>query len=69
MSLEELEAHVKKLSMRATNAKMNLHDLAEELPTDWQKIPAVAAETYEVFRELIAARNDLKAAKQAAEEA
>ncbi|MGC9420534.1 MAG: CCE_0567 family metalloprotein [Rhodovulum sp.] len=69
MSLEELETRVKKLSMRSTNAKMNLHDLAEELPTDWEKIPEVAAETFEVFKELSAARKDLKAAKKAAEEA
>ncbi len=69
MSLEELETRVKKLSMRSTNAKMNLHDLAEELPVDWEKIPEVAAETFEVFKELTAARKDLKAAKKAAQEA
>ncbi|MEX5729929.1 hypothetical protein Ga0609869_003282 [Rhodovulum iodosum] len=69
MSLEDLEMRVKKLSMRSTNAKMNLHDLAEELPTDWERIPEVAAETFEVFKELSAARKELKAAKKAAEEA
>ena len=69
MSVEELEKQVKKLSMRSTNAKMNLHDLSEELPTDWQKIPEVAAETYEVFKELAEARKALKAAKKAAEAA
>ncbi|TCM85222.1 CCE_0567 family metalloprotein [Rhodovulum steppense] len=69
MSLEDLEARVRKLSMRATDAKMNLHDLAEELPVDWEKIPAVAAETHEIFRDLSAARQALKAAKKAAEEA
>ncbi|MGB0661736.1 MAG: CCE_0567 family metalloprotein [Mangrovicoccus sp.] len=66
MSVEELETKVKKLSMRSTNAKMNLHDLSEELPTDWEKIPEVAAETFEVFKELAAARKELKAAKKAA---
>ncbi|MEM6678736.1 MAG: CCE_0567 family metalloprotein [Pseudomonadota bacterium] len=69
MTVAELETKVKKLSMRSTNAKMNLHDLSEELPTDWQKIPEVAAETFEVFKELAAARKELKAAKKAAEEA
>lgn len=68
MSLEELEKRVKKLSMRSTNAKMNLHDLAEELPTDWDRIPEVAAETFEVFKELSVARKDLKDARKAAEE-
>ena len=65
MTLEELEAKVKKLSLRATDAKMNLHDLSEELPTDWQKIPEVAAATYQIFKDLDEARKALKAAKQA----
>ena len=65
MSVEEIEAKIKKLSMRSTTAKMNLHDLSEELPTDWEKIPDVAQETYEVFKELAAARKELKAAKTA----
>ena len=65
MTLEELEAKVKKLSLRATDAKMNLHDLSEELPADWQKIPEVAATTYQIFKDLDEARKALKAAKQA----
>lgn len=69
MSLEELEAQVKKLSMRATDAKLALHDLSEELPIDWQKIPEVAEKTFQVFRELDEARKAVKAAKQAAKEA
>jgi len=67
MTLEELEKKVKKLSMRATDAKMNLHDLAEELPIDFEKIPETAQATYEVYKELTAARKELKAAKKAAE--
>ncbi|MBN9887942.1 CCE_0567 family metalloprotein [Salipiger abyssi] len=69
MSLEELETRVKKLSMRATDAKMNLHDLAEELPVDWEKIPETAEATYAIYKELTAARKELKAAKKAAAEA
>jgi len=65
MTLEELEAKVKKLSLRATDAKMNLHDLSEELPTDWQKIPEVAEATYKIFKDLDEARKAVKAAKQA----
>ncbi|MBB93974.1 MAG: hypothetical protein CML68_05120 [Rhodobacteraceae bacterium] len=65
MSMEELEKRVKKLSMRATDAKMNLHDLAEELPVDWEKIPEVAQATFEVYKDLTAARRELKAAKKA----
>ena len=66
MTLEELEARVKKLSMRATDAKMALHDLSEELPTDWQRIPEVAERTFAVFRELDETRKAVKAARQAA---
>lgn len=69
MTIEDLELRVKKLSMRATEAKMNLHDLSEELPTDWQKIPEVAQATFEVYRDLTAARRELKAAKKLAAEA
>ena len=65
MSMEELEKRVKKLSMRATDAKMNLHDQAEELPVDWEKIPEVAQATFEVYKDLTAARRELKAAKKA----
>ncbi len=65
MTVEELEARVKKLSMRATQAKMNLHDLSEELPVDWEKIPEVAEATHAVFRDLAAARKELKSAKKA----
>ena len=65
MSIEEMKAKVKKLSMRSTNAKMNLHDLSEELPTDWQKIPEVAEETFKVFQELAEAKKALKTAEKA----
>lgn len=66
MSVEDLKSRVKKLSMRATNAKMELHDLSEELPIDWKKIPEVAEQTFKVFEELDAARKELKAAEKAA---
>ncbi len=39
---DALKAEIKKLSARATNAKMNLHDLSEELPDNWTSIPDVA---------------------------
>jgi len=64
-SIEDLEARVKKLSMRSTNAKMALHDLSEELPTDWQKIPEIAEETFKIFKDLHEARAALKAAQKA----
>lgn len=66
MDIEDLKAKVKKLSMRATNAKMELHDLSEELPIDWQKIPEVAEKTHAIYADLDAARKALKAAEKEA---
>lgn len=55
-TLDELKARARKLSARATNLKMELHDLSEELPTGWEKIPEVAARSFEAFDELAALR-------------
>lgn len=62
--LEELKTRVRKLSTRATQAKMDLHDLSEELPLRWEEIPAVAAATHEIFRQLQEAKVALEAAKK-----
>lgn len=53
---EALKAEIKKLNARATQAKMDLHDLSEELPTDWQRIPEVACAAYEAHVALVEAR-------------
>lgn len=55
-SLEELKAQAKKLSARAMNLKMELHDLSEELPIGWEKIPDIARRAHEAFDALIALR-------------
>lgn len=65
ITTDELKAEIKKLSMRGTEAKMALHDLSEELPTDWQKIPEVAQSTFEIFKALAEARKQLKALESA----
>ncbi|HLP68054.1 hypothetical protein J5N58_15685 [Rhizobium cremeum] len=59
--LEELQKKVRKLNSRAGNAKMELHDLAEDLPVNWTEIRAVAERTYAVFAELEAAKAELAA--------
>jgi hypothetical protein len=58
--IESLKAELKKLSAKATAAKMDLHDLSEELPIDWERIPEVAARAHAVFAELTAKRAELK---------
>jgi hypothetical protein len=59
--LETLKAEIKKLSAKATTAKMNLHDLSEELPLQWERIMEVAKDTYDSFAALTEARARLKA--------
>nr|WP_294518430.1 CCE_0567 family metalloprotein [uncultured Rhodopila sp.] len=58
--IDTLKAELKKLSAKATSAKMDLHDLSEELPNDWEKIPEVSAKAFSVFSELTAKRAELK---------
>ena len=38
-TIETLKAEIKKLSSQAVQAKMDLHDLSEELPANWERIP------------------------------
>ena len=59
-SIEEVKAEIKKLSAKAMNMKMNLHDLSEELPVNWTSILSVAQETYDAYAALEAARRKLK---------
>ena len=61
--IETLKADIKKLSARAINTKMNLHDLAEDLPINWPNIMTVAQEAFDAFKTLEAARNALKDAE------
>ncbi len=58
--IEALKAEIKKLSARATQAKMDLHDLSEELPVNWQQILEVAQRTHEAFAILEKKRAQLK---------
>ena len=60
--VDALKADVKKLNAKATQAKMDLHDLSEELPTHWEKILEVAQTAYDAHAALTAARKQLAAA-------
>jgi hypothetical protein len=63
--IETLKAEIKKLNARATQAKMDLHDLSEELPVNWERIPDVARVAHEAHAALIEARRKLAAATAA----
>ncbi|KWV59774.1 hypothetical protein AS026_27865 [Rhizobium altiplani] len=56
---EELQKKVRMLQSRAGNAKMELHDLAEDLPVNWTEIMAVAEKTFGFFAELEVAKREL----------
>ena len=63
--VEALRGEIRKLSARATNARMNLHDLSEELPVNWTSIPEVAKAAHDAFAALEAARDKLAALEAA----
>jgi hypothetical protein len=58
--VEDLKVEIKKLSAQALKAKMDLHDLSEELPLGWQTIGTVAAQAEAAYRKLEEARARLK---------
>ena len=61
MTSDELKAQVKKLNAQATQAKMDLHDLSEELPIGWERILEQAQKTYDAYAKLTEARKQLAA--------
>ena len=63
--IETLKAEIKKISARAIAAKMNLHDLSEELPVNWANAPQVAQDVVDAYEALDAARKKLKQLEQA----
>jgi nitrogen fixation protein NifX len=53
---EQTKANLRKLNARAIQAKMDLHDLSEELPLNWEQILPVAQRCYEAHAALVEAR-------------
>ena len=60
--LDVIKARVKKLNAQAVQAKMDLHDLSDDLPTNWENILDVAQRAYDAHKNLMAARKELAAA-------
>ncbi|MDD2915866.1 MAG: CCE_0567 family metalloprotein [Gallionella sp.] len=58
---DTLKAEIKKLNAQATQLKMDLHDLSEELPIGWERIPELAEKTFQAYQKLTAARQKLAA--------
>ena len=62
---ETVKAEIKKLNAQATQAKMDLHDLSEDLPIGWERIPDVAHRAHDCHARLTEARARLKALSEA----
>jgi hypothetical protein len=60
-TVDTLKLEIKKLSSQAIQTKMDLHDLSEELPANWERIPEVAQKTFQIYEKLIAAKKKLAA--------
>lgn len=63
-SVEELKTQIKRLNSKAGQMKMDLHDLAEGLPTNYEQLIVVATQTYEIFREIHELKQQLKQQEQ-----
>lgn len=57
---EAAKAEIKKLSAKAIQAKMDLHDLSEELPVNWDQIMVVAQRAYDAYALLESKRAEMK---------
>jgi hypothetical protein len=60
LTADELKIKIRKLNSKAGQMKMDLHDIAEGLPADLDKLPEMAAKTYDVFCQLQDLRQQLK---------
>ncbi len=59
LSPDELKTQIRKLNSKAGQLKMDLHDLAEGLPTDYEKLMDVAGETYAIFHQITQMKQQL----------
>jgi hypothetical protein len=50
---------LRKLAGTATRLRVDPHDLAEDLPAGWERIPDVAARTYRAYAEIARLLEDL----------
>lgn len=58
--IDALKLQIKKLNSKAGQLKMDLHDLAEGLPTNYEQLMEVAAQTYEIFHAIDKMKQQLK---------
>ena len=63
---ETMKAEIRKLSARAMQARMDLHDLSEELPQGIERVMEVAAQVRDAYAALDAGKAKLRALEGAA---
>lgn len=56
----DLQAQIKRLNSKAGQLKMDLHDLAEGLPTDYDRLIEAATTTYEIYHQIQQLKQQLK---------
>lgn len=56
---EALEDELRKVRFSASQLKLDLHDLAEDLPLDWERIPEVAARTHAAYARIAELRESI----------
>jgi hypothetical protein len=61
---EDLRTQIKRLNSKAGQMKMDLHDLAEGLPTDYERLVDAASETYQIYRQIDQLKTQLKQLEQ-----
>ncbi len=59
-SADELRMQIRRLNSKAGQLKMDLHDLAEGLPTNYEQLMDAAQETYNIFRQIDQLKQQLK---------
>ena len=63
-NIESLRKNIRKLNSKAGQIKMDLHDLAEGLPTGYETLIQVAQTTYEIYEQLDLMNQQLKQMEQ-----
>lgn len=64
--MDALKADMKKLSAQAMQAKMDLHDLSEELPVGVENVLSIAQRVVDAYGALAAKKAQVKAAEATA---
>ncbi|GAB4326917.1 MAG: hypothetical protein OHK0047_12630 [Leptolyngbyaceae cyanobacterium] len=59
-SVDELRIQIRRLNSKAGQLKMDLHDLAEGLPANYERLMDAAQETYDIFHQIDQLKKQLK---------